>query len=298
MVMVSPDSLAGTGTTTAGFLVKTLGARAGGMGNAFAAMEDDVNSLLWNPATVATLTQSETSFLYTNLGPLFDVEGAGNMYQGLALYGRPLGDESGIALGIQYEEQGKVAYTTDNPDVIDYYSLGANYSVFLTYARRISPHLLAGATLKLVHTQLWEYQDAGLAGDVGLLYQTDNLNLGLSLTNLGEELTMEDAPQADPLPQNLKLGLLYKLPLSQGNQINIALDVTQPAQSETGYNAGIEYWYHNLLALRVGYLKEEGNIEGLTQGVGVKVGSFTIDFAYVPWGELGSVQRISLSTKF
>jgi len=35
--------------------------------------------------------QSETSFLYTSIAPLFDVEGGGDMYQGLALYGRPLG---------------------------------------------------------------------------------------------------------------------------------------------------------------------------------------------------------------
>jgi len=295
LLALGPCSLAGTGTTTAQFLVKTLGARAGGMGNAFSAMEDDVNVILWNPAGVATLTQPQTTFLYSDLGPVFNIEGAGDMYHGIILYGAPWGTKSGIAIGAQYEEQGKISYTTDSPEVIATYNLGANYSILLSYARRLSPHLILGATFKLVHTQLWEYEDTGWAVDVGAFYQLENLNLGFSINNVGEKLVMEDAYQADPLPQNTKLGLLYKLLISQYSRVNIALDITKPAQSDLEYHTGIEYWYHSLLALRVGYLKEEGKVEGFTQGVGVRIGGLQIDFANVPWGELGSVQRFSLT---
>lgn len=295
-VATGPLSLAGTGTTTAGFLVKTLGARPGGMGNAFCAMEDDVNTVLQNPATIATLTQSGVSFLYSDLGPVFDVEGAGNMYHGLLLYGIPGGKRSGLALGVQYEQQGKVPYTTESPEVIASYSLGANYSILLSYARRIGSHFILGITPKLVHTQLWEYEDTGWAGDVGVLYQSRRLNIGLSLNNVGEKMTMEDAPQADPLPQNLKLGILYKMFAEATTSMNIALDVTKPAASgNLQYNTGIEYWYHGILALRGGYLKEGGKVQGFTQGLGLRFGNLQIDFANIPWGELGNAQRVSLS---
>jgi len=299
LLMVGPCSFAGTGTTTAPFLTRVLGARAGGMGDAFSAMESDVNALLLNPATIATLTQSQISFLYSNLGPVFDVQGAGNMYHGLVLYGIPWGKESAIALGCQYEEQGKVSYTTESPEVIATYNLGANYSILFSYARRIGPHVMFGVTPKLVHTQLWEYEDTGFAIDAGFLYQLENINIGFSINNVGEKLVMKDAYQADPLPQNIKVGFFYKLLIGKKSKVNIALDITKPAQSnELQCNAGIEYWYQGILALRGGYLKEDGNVEGFTQGLGLRLKNLQVDFANIPWGELGDVQKISLTVMF
>lgn len=301
LLVTGSCSLAGTGTTTGGFLVKISGSRPAGMGNAFSAMEDDVNAALQNPASIGTLTQSEVSFLYSDLGPVFNVEGAGNMYHGLLLYGAPWGEKSGVALGVQYEEQGKISYTTDSPNVITTYSLGANYSILLTYARKIGSHLILGISPKLIHTQLWEYEDTGWAGDAGILYQSRRINIGVSVNNFGEKLTMEDAPQADPLPQNLKLGFLYKIPVgaAKTTSMSIALDMTKPAASDNlEYNAGIEYWYHGILALRGGYLKEAGEVEGFTQGLGLRFGNLQVDIASIPWGELGDAQRISFTVTF
>ena len=285
----------GIGTTTGEFLVKALGARAAGMGNAFSAIEGDVNVLLWNPAGIATLNQSEVSFLYTDLSMIFGVEGAGGMYQSIFLYGTPWGKRGVIALGVQYEEQGKIAYTTDNPEVIATYNLGANYSVLLSYARRISPCLTIGITPKIIHTGLWKYGDTGWAADVGLLFQGDKLNLGFSINNIGKKLVMRDAYQADSLPQNFKLGLSYKLLRSNFHKFTMAIDLTRSLNSEIQVNCGMEYWYSGILALRLGYLNEGGGVTGFAQGIGVRYKGYEVDFASVPWGELGPVQKLSLT---
>ena len=38
--------------------------------------------------------------------------------------------------------------------------------------------------------------------------------------------------------------------------------------------------------------------EGITAGIGLKMGKTSIDYAYVPYGDLGDTHRISLGMRF
>ncbi|TKJ44926.1 hypothetical protein CEE35_05920 [Candidatus Aerophobetes bacterium Ae_b3b] len=111
---------------------------------------------------------------------------------------------------------------------------------------------------------------------------------------------MEDREQADPLPQNLKLGISYKLLNSNPHSLIFGFDIDKPTASDTdtALSLGTEYWYRGLIALRLGYLNKEGNVKGMTQGIGISYRGYQLDFANIPWGELGNVQRISLTIKF
>jgi len=111
---------------------------------------------------------------------------------------------------------------------------------------------------------------------------------------------MEDVEQADSLPQNLKLGISYKLLNSNPHSLILGFDIDKPTASDTSatLSLGTEYWYQGLIALRLGYLSKEGDVKGLTQGIGIRYRGYEVDFANVPWGELGNVQRISLTIKF
>jgi hypothetical protein len=66
---------------------------------------------------------------------------------------------------------------------------------------------------------------------------------------------------------------------------------------------GAEDLIRKFLALRVGYQANlaETQIEGLTgltAGLGVIYEGFGLDYAFLPYGDLGSTHRISLSYKF
>ena len=301
LTAMSISSYAAVGTTGAEFLNTSLGARPSGMGNAFSAIADDVNAVLWNPAGLTLLKEGKASFTYTNLAAVFDVEEASGMYDGFLGYAQPLENGAAFAISLQYQEQGKIAYTTDSPEVITEYILGANYAAIFSYARKLSSSLSYGVSFKFIQTRLWEIVGRAYAVDLGGLYQSPNkkLNLALSLQNTGTKLQMEDLEQADPLPQNLKLGISYRPLNDSSHRLIFAVDLDKPTFSSNSIflNFGTEYWYHDLLALRLGYLNQEGNVKGFTQGIGIRYRGYEIDFANVPWGELGSVQRISLTMK-
>ena len=301
-ILTGISSYAQVGTTGAEFLNTCLGARPSGMGNAFSAIADDINTVLWNPAGLILLTEKEASFTYTNLSTVFDVSGAGSMYDGFLGYAQPLKNGDTAAISLQYQEQGKIAYTTESPEVIAEYNLGANYAAILSYAKRFSSSISWGASFKFIQTKLWRETGQAYAVDLGGLYQTPNkkLTIGLSLQNTGTKLKMEDVEQADSLPQNLKLGISYKILSSNPHGLILGFDIDKPTASDTDatLSIGTEYWFRGLIALRLGYLNKEGNVKGMTQGIGIRYRDYGLDFANVPWGELGHVQRISLTIKF
>jgi len=174
IIVTSFSAYGQVGTTGAEFLNTCLGARPSGMGNAFSAIADDVNTVLWNPAGLILLKRKEASFTYTNLSTVFDVSGAGNMYDGFLGYAQPLKNDDTAAISLQYQEQGKIAYTTESPEVIAEYNLGANYAAILSYARKLSSSLSWGANLKFIQTKLWKKTGQAYAVDLGGLYQSSN----------------------------------------------------------------------------------------------------------------------------
>jgi len=298
ILLINTSIWAGTGTTAAQFLNKATGARPAGMGNCFVAVADDLNAICWNPAGLAFLNKRQASFMYSDISNVFQVEGAGNMYHGFLAYINPWGKGKTGGLSLQYEEQGKIAYTTGSPEVIAEYDLGANSALSFSYAIKLRSHLGGGINLKVVRTKLWKYEGTAYGIDVGLLYRGERINAGISLRNFGTKLIMKDAYQADSLPQDLRFGLSYKLLSGNPGKLTVAIDLTKPLDLGIQVSSGIEYWYANLLALRIGYLDEGGGVTGFTQGIGIRYKGYQVDFASIPWGELGTAQKISLTIYF
>ncbi len=174
--------------------------------------------------------------------------------------------------------------------------------LLLSYARKLSSSISWGASFKFIQAKLWRKTGQAYAVDLGGLYQNPNkkLTIGLSLLNTGTKLKMEDREQADPLPQNLKLGISYKILSSNPHSLILGFDIDKPTTSEASaaLSIGTEYWYRGLIAFRLGYLNKERNVKGMIQGIGISYRGSQVDFANVPWGELGHVQRISLTIKF
>ena len=177
-----------------------------------------------------------------------------------------------------------------------------------------------------------------VAVDIGIYYtkpmvsQNSTLSLGAAITNLGAKISYSDATNRDFIPTNLRMGAAYKIEIDPKNSFTFAVDlnkllVPSPPRNSTepllsgifssftdargGFNEeirefmaslGIEYWYNNTFAGRVGYFneaKDKGNRKYLTAGVGFRHQKIGVDMAYlVPANKrenaLAETLRISL----
>jgi len=52
------------------------------------------------------------------------------------------------------------------------------------------------------------------------------------------------------------------------------------------------------LSQRVGYRTSQDVGSGASYGIGPKISAISLDYTYVPYGDLGNPQRISLGTEF
>ncbi len=164
-----------------------------------------------------------------------------------------------------------------------------------------------------------------VAADIGVFYRkdlkgakTNSLSMAAVVSNIGAKLTYSDNANKDFLPTNLRIGAAYTTELDPFNSFTFALDLnklmvpspnrdrTIPDKSLLGgmfgsfsdapdgfseeikeviVNAGIEYWYNQTFAGRVGYFsesKEKGNRKYMTVGVGFRSKErFGIDIAYL-----------------
>lgn len=160
-----------------------------------------------------------------------------------------------------------------------------------------------------------------LAVDMGVFYtkpmvsNNSVLSLGANVSNLGAKITYSDAQAKDFIPANLRIGGTFKTDLDPFNSLTFAVDLNklmvpspypgskgQPFLSGTfasftdapgGFkeemheitvSSGVEYWYNETFAGRVGYFLEaadKGNRKYLTAGFGVRIDKFGLDMAYL-----------------
>jgi hypothetical protein len=77
-----------------------------------------------------------------------------------------------------------------------------------------------------------------------------------------------------------------------------------PLAGAPDLHVGGEYRMRGILALRAGYRLGPQDwsglslLSGVTAGLGVNLGMFSLDYAFTPYGNLGMVHRLSLNTSF
>jgi hypothetical protein len=161
-----------------------------------------------------------------------------------------------------------------------------------------------------------------VAADIGVFYtkqlqstRESTLSLGGQISNIGAKISYTDNNSKDFLPTNLRLGGAYTIELDPYNSITFALDFNKLMVPSPGADrdtvsllsgmfgsfsdapggakeefqefmtsVGIEYWYNDIFAARIGYFNEninKGNRKYLTMGIGFRKNNFGIDVAYV-----------------
>jgi hypothetical protein len=304
------------GTAGAQFLEVGVSARAAAMGDAFTALVDDASAVYYNPAGLALIGRREAMFTHMSYIADIDFE-----FFAIALPVGRLGGSLGAA--VYYMNIGEMVITDFEHSIPDDNSQTFNpkeYVVSLSYARNLTDRLSIGITGKYVGENYGEgiyntttkgYEDftaTGWAADVGTIYNTGfrGLKIGMTISNFGPDLNFNAGPsQSYPLPVNFKFGGSINLLQNHSHRAIFAAELSHPNDNEEKYNLGLEYWYNEKFALRLGNQFELDSYEGgVSLGGGLRVpfknqkSELRVDYAFRDFGILESVHRFSFAVAF
>ncbi|MFA4906625.1 MAG: PorV/PorQ family protein, partial [Candidatus Margulisiibacteriota bacterium] len=271
------------GTTVADFLNVGIGARASGMGDAFVGIADDASAIYWNPGGLSQLKRPEAMGMYT-------IWLADTSYQFVGCaqpspYGTFAGSISYFAFGNipGYDPSG---VPIGNVTAYDLSLLGS-------WSKPVNDGLSLGTNIKYIQETLADTNASAIAVDLGLLAKTINpkISFGASVQNIGTRMRFIN--QEGDLPLNIRLGLSFRATKS----FTAALDFVMPRNNRNSLNLGFEYWFQQI-ALRAGYRSYSALGTNFSVGVALKTPSFQVDYAYVPYGDIGNTHRLSLTLRF
>jgi hypothetical protein len=279
------------GTTSAEFLLFGAGARGTALGDAFAAVANDVSSLYYNPGAVALISRpgamvstydyvAETKYSWGGIA--FPFSGGSRTF--------------GLQVGT-FGFDNQPVYTVDQPD-----GTGAVYSVSqtfagATFAQNFSDRFAAGVTAKFVFDQLGEVNGTAFAVDFGTSFHAmlsnHPIKLAFVVANLGTDLKYSgdalavDSPRdpADPtqeqppelpqpaelktkgfaLPTVFKVALAYDLLTGDQSRLTVMGDFNQANNNRAGFAGGTEWAMNKLggsnfgVALRGSYTYQPAN---------------------------------------
>lgn len=289
----------GTGTTTASFLKIAVGARNIAMGETGATSED-VNSIYWNPSGLAAVNDLEISLMHAIWLETIS-------YEHLAcVFPTKYGNLGGAINYLSMSEMDKY----DNTGTKQQEKMTANdLALTFSYNRKVLvkeglPFLNIGFNMKYLQSNLEKETANAFATDIG--FQTTlkkpQIKFGLVFQNIGTE--MKFIKESFSLPMNIKFGTGYSF-LIKNNPLNLLLDINFPNDNDLKVNFGVEYEIDCGKKIKVsprfGYLTYNKGLEdtsGIVGGLGFTFRDYSIDYAYVPYGQLGDTHRISLILKF
>jgi len=297
VIATGSQVFADQGTTAAAFLKLATGPRVIAMGENFTGLADDVNAIRYNAAGTANLEEGE--------GTLMHAMWFQDIFYDDAALAFPMKNVGTLGLDLFYLNAGSFDGYNSAAQPTGAFSAGA-MSISLSFARKIIQPVAAGLVVKYLNETIDGEGATGFAVDLSSLWQTplQGLSIGANLANLGPAMGYS---QAFTLPVTLRVGLGYKV----AKEVNLVSDYTQPIETAGIIGIGGEYGYRNFLVLRGGF-KFQGSFDynqvengygpsaasGLTLGVGIKYSKFGVDYAYAPYGFLGTTHRFSLNAKF
>ncbi len=313
------------GTTAAQFLKIGAGARAVGMGGAFTALDDDIYSIYWNPAGIAT--SNSTSMVTFN-----HAEWLADMSFDFAAGSINLGEMGTLFASITtFQVPEDKVRTFQNPEGDGRVWDAGSMSIGMGYAKMLTDRFSVGIHAKYIHESVWNTSASGFAFDVGTLYRTpfNDLMIGASISNFGTKMSLDGRDiqfNTDPnnninsgpnnipsnyqtgefdLPLTFRIGLAMDVVETRYFRFTAALDATHPNDNTEYVNSGMELAYDEVVFFRAGYktLFMDNSEGGLSLGGGLKYGlsdnfKVFINYAYTDFGRLENIQFFDIGLIF
>jgi hypothetical protein len=171
----------------------------------------------------------------------------------------------------------------------------------LSYGRRLTDKFAFGLTLKYVEERIDVYAASNVLLDGGMIYYTgfQTLRLAAVIQNFGTNSKFVN--DEFRMPSTLRLGAAMELLGGSGEPLRVtAMAVAlHPSDNEERVHAGLEVAWQESITLRYGhkfgYDEEDHSFGlGLRSNLGLPV---DLDFAYVLFGRLGDVVRMSVQVE-
>lgn len=313
------------GTTSGQFLKLGAGARSIGMGGAFTGIADDIYSVYYNPAGIASIpSNAEVAFNHANW--------FADMKYDFAAAAVNLQDMGILFLTVtSFTTPEEKVRTELYPEGDGRYWDATSFSIGIGYSRMLTDRFSIGGHFKYIRETIWNMSASGFAVDIGTLYKTpfNGLTIGAAITNFGSDMQLDGRdiqfntdPNNDgntgpnnipavydmdtyPLPLTFKLGLAMDLLKTRFLNATVAVDAVHPNDNSEYLNTGLELAYDQMLFVRVGYksLFKNNSEEGLTYGAGLRYSisenfKITINYGYADYGRLENVQFFDLGLTF
>ena len=256
------------GTTAANFLEIGFGTAGSAMGDAAVASGNDVSAGYWNPARLAGLRQNEAQFLFQ---PWF----ADIATSGVAV-GMIVPNVGTLALQYCQASYGEMKVTTtDMQDGTGEYFTARDYSLSLSYARKLVQWFSFGASGKVVGSSIWHTRARAMALDLGVSVNTsffsptgdrkDGMTIGMSISNYGGKMKFDGMDLMQPIDlypyengnykyaegqfrtQEWELPLIFRIgasvtPIASANhRLTLEIDALHPNNNAESVNVGAQY---------------------------------------------------------
>jgi len=284
---IAQSSAATAGTSSALFLRSALSARVAGLSEAFVAIADDENAILYNPAGLGKATRHTFSLNHTEW--LEDIRFANLIYTHKI--------NNGFTTGISVAHM----YMPEIPRIIDangtqdgsitvsstIVNLGVGYHLFRGF--------YVGSAIKYFHDNLAGNTANGFAFDAGIFSYTflRGLTFGASVQNLGAEIKY--VTDSFKIPFTYRVGFAYKvgaLPLK------IGLDGVKSVDSELNINLGSEYIFNRMFYLLAGNQFRKDSYFTPTFGAGLAYSGYSLFYSFSAPSEIGFSHRIGIKFQF
>lgn len=292
-ICLVPFCSAQTVTSTA-HLATPLGAlgasaRADGLGDGLVGLADDPSALFFNSAGLGTLRSTTFSINHNSY--------LAGSFEETLLFGMPAGSIGGFAAALQYVGWGSLDERDANGVPLGSFS-DSDVGLSVGWGKKLAGDFSVGLALHATQQKIVDSLYTDLSGDLGVLYiPSRDIRAGLAFTGLSTTLN------GSTLAQDLHAGLSARLHLSPSASLLSMLAGFWEPNGVSKLQGGLEGDIEGNYFLRVGYQyaltdNQIGGLTGLTAGAGLKLGAVSLDYAFVPYGDLGTSHRVSLGYEF
>ena len=282
------------------FLNLNVDARSSAMAGSFVSVSNDVNTIFYNPAGLATLEGKQASVGFFKY--LMDIN-SGNV-----AYSQKYKDIGYFGAGIRYMNYGSFDKYDENFENLG--TFGANeLALSLGYANKYKVNFHYGANVKFIYSSIDEYNSMALALDLGAMYviPEEKLNFGISILNLGTQVK-KYINTNEKLPIDLRIGMtksLEHLPLTVNIGFSNLLDeYAKFFERFKNIVVGGEFTLNDYVLLRTGYNNPQRQnfktgsslgISGFSAGIGIRFGErYKLDYAFNSLGNVGAAHRFNI----
>lgn len=264
-------------------------ARALAMGGAYVGLADDSAAMFYNPAGLGTAKQAQVSLNHNSW--LVDV--VQEQVAGVVPFERA----GGLGLAANYVNFGTFEGRDSQGALTSAYS-GSRMGGSLGWGFPVLPSLSLGFAFNAFTQDLAGSAYTSSSADLGLLWEPlSGTRLGVASMNNGHPLG------AGSTAAPVRVGASQWIGSKKGLGLILAASGAVESSGVDRYQVGTELRYGSSVAARAGYQLDSGakvidGLTGLSAGGGIQVGGIAVDYAWLPYGDLGSSQRMSLSYYF